>query len=131
MKKLKDIIGKTLFWSYERGTLPYDLMVIAIVLFVFFSPRTWFNDRPGNSGASAEVSIVLVGEDSESGMKTYRVQADLLSQPKPDPAFERRVHEFLSKSVPELRGSHFQIRNIQTGQDSDGTIRYFDVSVKK
>jgi len=36
-----------IFWSYERGTIQYDVMVTLILLFVFFSPRIInFNDRP-------------------------------------------------------------------------------------
>src|SRR5437899_6752762 len=36
-----------ILWSYERGTIQYDVMVTLILLFVFFSPH-WinFNDRP-------------------------------------------------------------------------------------
>ena len=39
-------IKRTFFWAYERGTWQYDLMVLAILAFIFFTPRTWFNDRP-------------------------------------------------------------------------------------
>jgi hypothetical protein len=36
-----------IFWSYERGTVQYDIMVTLILIFVFFSPRLInFNDRP-------------------------------------------------------------------------------------
>jgi hypothetical protein len=36
-----------IFWSHERGTIQYDVMVTLILLFVFFSPRLInFNDRP-------------------------------------------------------------------------------------
>ncbi len=41
------VIKSFIFWSYERGTIQYDVMVTLILIFVFFSPR-WinFNDRP-------------------------------------------------------------------------------------
>ena len=42
----KDGICRTVFWAYERGTWQYDLMVLAILAFIFLSPRNWFNDRP-------------------------------------------------------------------------------------
>jgi len=44
--KIKTGILRTFFWAYERGTWQYDLMVLAILAFVFLSPRNWFNDRP-------------------------------------------------------------------------------------
>ena len=36
-----------IWWSYERGTIHYDIMVTLILLFVFLSPY-WinFNDKP-------------------------------------------------------------------------------------
>lgn len=34
-------------WSYERGTIQYDVMVTLILLFVFLSPRYIdYNDKP-------------------------------------------------------------------------------------
>jgi hypothetical protein len=44
--KIKHGIRRTLFWAYERGTWQYDLMVLAILAFIFLAPRNWFNDRP-------------------------------------------------------------------------------------
>ena len=45
-EKIKPGILRTVFWTYERGTWQYDLIVLAILAFIFLSPRTWFNDRP-------------------------------------------------------------------------------------
>jgi hypothetical protein len=45
-KKVKLGFLRTVFWAFERGTWQYDLMVIAILAFIFLSPRAWFNDRP-------------------------------------------------------------------------------------
>ncbi len=45
-EKIKPGILRTVFWAYERGTWQYDLMVLAILAFIFLSPHNWFNDRP-------------------------------------------------------------------------------------
>ena len=45
-EKIKLGVLHTVYWAYERGTWQYDLMVLAILAFIFLSPRTWFNDRP-------------------------------------------------------------------------------------
>ena len=45
-EKIKLGIKHTLFWAYERGTWQYDLLCLAILAFIFLSPRGWFNDRP-------------------------------------------------------------------------------------
>ena len=32
------------YWTYERTTIPYDLMVIAILAFVWLTPPDWLGD---------------------------------------------------------------------------------------
>ena len=41
---LSKVFTRTLFWTDERTTLPYDLMVIAILIFVWLTPPIWIND---------------------------------------------------------------------------------------
>ena len=38
------ILWNTFFWTYERATWQYDLMVIAILAFVWLTPPAWLND---------------------------------------------------------------------------------------
>jgi CDP-diacylglycerol--glycerol-3-phosphate 3-phosphatidyltransferase len=38
------VFTRALFWTDERTTLPYDVMVIAILLFVWVMPPIWIND---------------------------------------------------------------------------------------
>jgi hypothetical protein len=44
--KLRLAVRRTVFWAYERGSWQYDLLVLAILAFIFLSPRAWFHDRP-------------------------------------------------------------------------------------
>jgi CDP-diacylglycerol--glycerol-3-phosphate 3-phosphatidyltransferase len=41
---LTKVFTRTLFWTDERTTLPYDLMVIAILAFVWLTPPIWISD---------------------------------------------------------------------------------------
>jgi phosphatidylglycerophosphate synthase len=38
------VLSRALFWTDERTTLPYDLMVIAILAFVWLTPPDWIHD---------------------------------------------------------------------------------------
>lgn len=38
------IVWHTLYWTHERTTLPYDLMVIAILAFIWLTPPDWLGD---------------------------------------------------------------------------------------
>ncbi len=38
------ILWSAFFWTYERATWQYDVMVIAILAFVWLTPPAWLKD---------------------------------------------------------------------------------------
>ena len=44
------ILWNAFFWTYERATWQYDVMVIAILAFVWLTPPDWLGD-PMASGS--------------------------------------------------------------------------------
>ena len=67
-------IKSFIFWSHERGTIQYDIMVTVILLFVFLSPLVIsFNDRPVQRNPQA--SGVMVYPDG-TGEFVYQVDAN-------------------------------------------------------
>ena len=38
------ILWNAFFWTYERATWQYDLMVIAILAFIWLTPPGWLGD---------------------------------------------------------------------------------------
>ncbi|MGH9773999.1 MAG: hypothetical protein ACRD50_03520 [Candidatus Acidiferrales bacterium] len=123
-------VMRVLFWSFERGSWPYDVMVLAILAFVLLTPRSWFHDQP-QAGAPSSAQVQLLAEDETS--KTYRLDANLLPpakrHAKDSPELERDVHDLLGRSVEELKGHTFQIRHIQPVRGDDGIVRYYDVKL--
>jgi len=56
------LLRSYIFWSYERGSVHYDVMVSAILIFMFLSPRFIdFKDKPVETVA-LHASEVLVKE---------------------------------------------------------------------
>jgi hypothetical protein len=45
MEKKNGLARNLLIWSYERGTLPYDIICGLILAFIFFVPRSCFAPR--------------------------------------------------------------------------------------
>lgn len=35
-----------LLWSFERGSVQYDVICLVILLFIFITPQAFFDDRP-------------------------------------------------------------------------------------
>jgi len=137
MHKLWNALRSTLFWSYDRGSWPYDVMVIAILIFVLLTPRKWFNDQPSAITAAAaqiEAMIQLVAQDDAAHTRTYRLSANVLPPnkraQKPTPELEEETHEILGRTVEELKGRTFQVREIDPIRGEDGSIQYYDVALK-
>lgn len=43
------VLWKTFFWTYERATWQYDLLVLVILAFIWLTPPGWLGD-PTSSG---------------------------------------------------------------------------------
>lgn len=78
MKGIWDTIRGYILWSYERGTIQYDVMVTLILLFIFLSP-IWinFNDKPVSSDPH-QTGVVQVAPDGRGGF-IYQIEAQALS----------------------------------------------------
>ncbi len=130
MRAIGHFFGRILFWSYDRGTLPYDFLVLAIVLFVFLSPRRWFHDQP-ETGQLSQASAVHCQEgEPPTGQLHCRVEAQLLTPPQRSLELQRKAHEVLSANAAQLTGRTFEIVQIQPVVGEDGSLLYYVVSVK-
>lgn len=129
MSTLWRFITRTVLWDYDRGTVPYDVMVLAIVLFVFVSPRAWFSDRPRLTTGDHADTVEVVSDDRTAGIRVYRIDAHLLA-PSDPVQLERRTHDFLGKNVESLRGRNFRIENVKEHRSENGAV-YYDVAVKQ
>jgi hypothetical protein len=119
-----------IFWSYERGTVPYDIAVLAIVLFVLFSPRfIHFNDQP-RVGPPPTEAMIQLRSVAAGQVATYRVDARLLATPIRTPELEHDLHETVQKNITDLNNGHFEILQIDPVRGDDGTVVYYDVEVK-
>ena len=73
------MIRNYIFWSYERGSFHYDIMVTAILVFMFFSPRFIdYNDKPVETVAlhATEVLVKEAGTSGGSSRFMYQIRAD-------------------------------------------------------
>jgi hypothetical protein len=130
MASLGQILARTFFWSYERGTWQYDIAVAIILIFVFL-PRGWFHDEPTVGAPSAAGQVELVAGSEKSDRQTYRVDARALAPPEKTPALQNDLHNALKKALPDLRNVRFTILNIEPVRDEQGTVIAYQVEIHK
>ena len=128
MADLGQILYRTFFWSYERGSWQYDVGVILIVLFVLATPAKWFHDQPqvGMPANSSQVELLQKSGEDE----TYRVDARLLAPPERTPQLQNDLHNALQKANPDLSDGRFAISRIEPVRDENGNVVAYQVQVR-
>jgi hypothetical protein len=126
MASFGQILSRTFFWSYERGTWQYDLAVILILVFVLLTPRYWFHDKPQSGAPVTPGQVQLISQDGNH--LKYRVDARILAPPT-KLALQNDLHTALQEALPELRKGNFSISNIEPLRDDQGTVIAYQVEV--
>ncbi|MBI3895759.1 MAG: hypothetical protein HY313_07480 [Acidobacteria bacterium] len=122
-RKLGSAIHRGFFWTYERGTWQYDIMVALILAFVFLTPRHWFHDQPTVSTATSDV--VLLRNDSAG--KVYRLRASLLDR-KDNGTVIRSARRILRT----FTGKPVEITRIEpVEKDSEGEVISYAVWIRE
>lgn len=133
MSKLWRGFVNTVFWSYERGSWPYDIMVVTILAFVLLTPRSWFHDQPQTIQLGAS-GVQMMSEDIATHTRIYRLDAKVLPpekrRAKSSPELERETHDILSRKVEELQDRTFQVIQIDPVSDGDGSVLYYDITLR-
>ncbi len=127
MAGLGQILSKTFFWSYERGTWQYDVAVTLILVFVLLTPRNWFHDKPESGGPAAPGQIELISK--EGSRQTYRVDTRILAPPT-RLALQNDIHTALQEALPELHSGNFSIARIEPLRDEQGAVIAYQVEIR-
>ena len=79
------ILRSYFFWTYERGSFHYDVMVTLILIFLFVSPRFIdFGDKPVETVAlqGSEVLVKEAGRTGSSSVFVFEIRADQMGGPQ-------------------------------------------------
>lgn len=111
-------IGGFIFWTYERGSWQYDVMVGLILAFIFFTPRQFFHDRPTLSEARQVVEVRGVEGTG------YRIEAGVLQG-------KSRSLELNAEHVLEqVTGRPVEVRRIEPVLNSKGRVQAYTVWIQ-
>ncbi|MGD0507223.1 MAG: hypothetical protein ABSA27_05470 [Terriglobales bacterium] len=112
-----------ILWSYERGSLHYDIMVTLILLFVFVSPHFLnFKDKPVERNPHLTGVVVIPGEKGEF---IYQIEASAVNT-----AAGGDVRRQLEQIIEPISGA-VSITNVETVKDAKGHPLSYKVWVEK
>ena len=112
-----------LFWSYERGTIQYDVMVTLILLFVFLSPRLInFKDKPVERNPQSTGVVVI--PDGQNGL-IYQIEGRAV-QSKDDAGIRADLLNIIEPVSGEVSISRYEVL-----RDRSGHILSYKVWVRR
>lgn len=109
-------------WSYERGTLHYDIMVTLILAFVFLSPH-WINFKDKPIERVPHQTGVLITPDGKGGF-VYQIDASAVA------GKEDALHDQLEQIIEPISGA-VAISRVEEVRDGKGRLQSYKVWVEK
>ena len=119
------MVTRSIFWTYQRGSWQYDVIVIAILAFIFLSPRAWFDDRPTLQLTPLRHLQGIVEMSRVNKDVRYLVDARLVESrgQKPEVAIPVILQEHLQKA--------FTVKSIDAVVDRHQVILGYTVMVEE
>jgi hypothetical protein len=106
------VLRKLFFWNYGRNTWQWDALCVVILVFIFLTPKSWFenSERRGVfAHQSSTVSTILVGPEVVENAED-KVQ------------IERRLRELTGRK--QLR-----VINVRKLTSEQGRIQGYEVDI--
>ena len=111
------VLRSYFFWTYERGSFHYDVMVTLILAFIFLTPRIWnYGDHP-QEGKLAPGNVLV--KTAGPGDFVYEIPA---SQIHPDASLDSQ----LQQSIQSISGP-MVVDRYEAVKEPHGKIKLYRV----
>ena len=106
-------LRKLFFWNYARNTWQWDALCVVILIFIFLTPKSWFEN----------------GERNATFLHQNRAETILLVNAEVIESTEDKVR--LEQQLRELRGREdLQVLSVRKLTDSEGKIKGYEVDIR-
>ncbi len=124
MGRVWKTISSFIWWSYDRGSIQYDIMVTLILLFIFLAPRKInFKDKPIER-TPHPTRVVLI-TDVESG---YIYQVDAAEVAGKDAA---TIQGYLQRVIEPIIAGEVEIARYEPVRDKNGRVVAYKVWLRQ
>jgi len=115
---MSKILKSYFYWTYQRGSFHYDILVTLVLVFIFVTPNLWdYGDKP-SSAKGIQHPIQVVGNEDHGFIVTVAaadVPLDLHTT-----ASKQVVKKALRKAVEPVTGDAVFVDDWQTVVGADG-----------
>src|SRR5215813_7707062 len=107
-----------LLWSFERGSVQYDVICVVILAFIFMMPPAFFDDRPDTHPHLSDQAIRQTRDDD--GRLVWTVPVDSVKT-------EQNADERLKAKL----GEAVVVSHTEPVYDTEGTLVAYSIWVAK
>jgi hypothetical protein len=123
MSRLWQTIRGYLWWTHDRGSVHYDVMVTLILAFIFLAPH-WINFKDKPVERSPHPTEVVVSPDGQDGF-IYEVPATAVSGHD-----QASIQSDLLRVIEPIAGE-VEIIGYEPVQDAKGQVTAYKVRVSR
>ena len=121
------------WWTYDRGSFHYDVMVTLILIFLFVGPRFIdFKDRPVETVAihSSEVLVKEAGTLDDSSLFIYQIRADDIQKAIDGDTSDAGLRSAILRVIEPIAGE-VTIERYEPVRDAQGHIIAYDAWITR
>ena len=122
MRRIWRTISGYLFWTYDRGSFHYDVMVTLILLFIFLAPH-WINFKDKPVERTPHPTGVVVAPDGDAFV--YQVEATAVAG-----ADDAAVRESLLHIIEPIAGE-VELLKVEPQRDRRGRVTAYKAWVRR
>ncbi len=108
------ILKAILFWGYARNTWQYDVLCVAILAFIFLTPKSWFEN--------SELRRSLPHQNM-SASSVLLVSSDIIKLEMSRDEIENRIRQLTQRA-------DIQVFDVRPKRDAVGQIVAFEVDIR-
>ncbi len=108
-----NVLRKLFFWNYARNTWQWDILCVVILIFIFLTPKSWFenSERRGSAGHQNPTA------------STVLISPELIENTQDKGKVEQVVRNFTGRN-------DVQVVNIRKVVDKDGNTLGYEVDIR-
>ncbi len=121
------------WWTYERGSFHYDVMVTLILAFLFLGPRFIdFKDHPVETVAihSSEVMVKEAGSKGDVSRFMYQIRADDIDQYAHGETSDAALRSAILRTIEPIAGE-VTLERYEPVRDAQGHLIAYDAWITR
>ncbi len=95
---LSNTVKKIVFWNYSRTSWQWDVLCVLILVFIFLTPKSWFENSEFRRQKTVVISAEVVGNQADrSAVEQHAKEA--LGRPESRVTAVREIRDVTGKLV--------------------------------